>query len=147
MIGLPHETREDIFKTIELNKKAGPTSATLTFFHPYRGSALKNICIKEKLFDTSNMDKEENVYRSESRLNLPQISKKELLGLFKTFQLYFKLPPEYYSIIRIAEEDSKLGQDLMQKILIPEFNRITEKEMTWDFFKRRKSWRKYDKME
>jgi radical SAM superfamily enzyme YgiQ (UPF0313 family) len=96
MIGLPHETREDIFKTIELNRKAGPTSATLTFFHPYRGSSLKDLCLKEDLFDPLNDEKDENVYRSESRLNLPQISKNELTELFKTFQLYFKLPKEYY---------------------------------------------------
>ena len=144
MIGLPHETREDILKTIELNRKAEPTSATLTFFHPYRGSALKDLCIKENLFDFSNEEKEENVYRSESRLNLPQITKGELRGLFNTFQLYFKLPEDYYDLIRIAESGSALGLELMEKILKPKYEELTKDEMVWDFFKRRESWKKYE---
>jgi len=142
MIGLPHETREDIFKTIELNRMAGPNSATLTFFHPYRGSVLKSLCEKENLLDNITTG-EENVYRSESRLNLPQISKEELRGLFNTFQLYFKLPKEYWGLIEMAEKDTELGREILDKILKPKFESLTEDDMVWDFFKRRKAWHKY----
>ena len=141
MIGLPHETREDIFKTIELNRQAGPNSATLTFFHPYRGSALKKLCETEKLINFA--ETEENVYRSESRLNLPQISREELRGLFNTFQLYFKLPKEYWGLIQMAENDSEMGREILEKILKPKFDELTTDDMVWDFFKRKKSWHKY----
>lgn len=136
MIGLPHETRENIFDTIELNKKANPTSATLTFFHPYRGCALRNLCIKEKLYNPDKEDNYENVYRSESHLSLPQISKEELRGLFKTFQLYFKLPKEYYGLIEVAEGDSFAAKEVYSKILKPAFDSITKKESEWDFTKK-----------
>lgn len=140
MIGIPYETREDIFKTIELNRKAGPNSATLTFFHPYRGSSLQKLCIEENLLDTTKDT--EGIYRAESHLNLPQISKKELKGLFKTFQLYFKLPKEYYNIIKCAEEESELGENLMTKILKPKFDELTKDDMIWNFLERKESWKK-----
>lgn len=142
MIGMPHETREDIMKTIELNKKAGPNSATLTYFHPYRGSALLDLCLKERLFDPSREDEEENIYRTESRLNMPQISKEELRGLFNTFQLYFKLPEQYYDMIKIVESGSEEGQKLMKDVLKPKFDELTKNEMIWDFLERRESWNK-----
>jgi len=142
MVGLPHETREDIMSTIELNKKAGPTSATLTFFHPYRGTVLRDRCLSEGLFDSSEEQNAENVYRAESRLNLPQISKEELRGLFNTFQLYFKLPREYYAMIQLAESDTELGQRLLKEVLKPKFEELTKDEMEWDFLNRRESWKK-----
>jgi len=141
MIGLPHETRDDIMKTIELNRKAGPNSATLTFFHPYRGSTLRDLCVQENLFDVSEEKENENIYRAESHLNLPQISKKELKGLFNTFQLYFKLPKDCYDMIRLVEEDSEEGRRLMKEVLKPKFDEITKDEMVWDFLGRRESWK------
>ncbi len=134
MIGLPYETRRNIFETIELNRKANPASATLTFFHPYRGTELRGLCIQESLFDPAKDKEEENVYRVESHLKLPQISKEELKGLFQTFQLYFKLPKAFYPFIRIAEGNSVLAKkvmDLLKKI----FYKLTAKEMIWDFSK------------
>lgn len=139
MIGLPNETREDIMKTIELNRKAGPNSATLTFFHPYRGSTLRDFCLKQNLFDVEK--EEENVYRAESHLNL-QISKDELRGLFKTFQLYFKLPKQYHAMIRASESESEKSKELMGQVLKPLFNAITKNEMVWDFLQRKESWKK-----
>ena len=142
MIGLPHETREDIMKTIELNRRAAPTSATLTFFHPYRGTTLREVCLEENLFDTEKEKDTENVYRAESHLNLPQISKEELRGLFNTFQLYFKLPKEYYDKIKIAEKDTEEGRKVKDEILKPLFEELTKDEMDWDFLQRRESWKK-----
>lgn len=141
MIGLPHETREDIMKTIELNRRAGPNSATLTFFHPYRGSDLRDLCVQEKLFDASKEKENESIYRAESHLNLPQITREELRGLFNTFQLYFKLPKEYYDKIRVAEGDTEEGRRLMAEVLKPKYEEITKDEMVWDFLSRRESWK------
>jgi radical SAM superfamily enzyme YgiQ (UPF0313 family) len=132
MIGIPYENRKNIFETIELNRKAMPTTTTLTFFHPYRGSELRNMCIKERLFDPSKEKEYENVYRVESCLKLPQISSKSLLGLFKTFQLYVKLPKCFYGLIWIAEGDSFLA-NIIFGLLKQLYYRITDKESKWDF--------------
>lgn len=134
MIGLPYEEREDIFDTIELNRKAKPTTTTLTFFHPYRGTELRRVCITEKLFDPDNEEKYEGVYRAESCLSLPQISKETLRGIFKTFQLYFKLPKIFYGLIRIAEKDSFLSK-IVFSILKQVFYCVTRSEAKWDFKK------------
>jgi len=134
MIGLPSEDRSNIFETIELNRKAKPTSATLTFFHPYRGTELRDVCIRENLFDREREKQEENVYRVESHLRLPQISKNELRGLFQAFQLYFKLPKIFYSLIRITEGESRIAK-YVAGILKKIFYKFTAKEMVWDFSK------------
>ena len=134
MIGIPYENRRNIFETIELNRKAKPTTATLTFFHPYRGSELRNMCIKEKYFDSSKEKEYESVYRVESCLNLPHISKESLSGLFKTFQLYVKLPKILYSLIWIAEGDSFFAK-IVFVALKQYFYRIVDDESKWEFKK------------
>lgn len=134
MIGLPYEERSNIFKTIELNKKANPTSATLTFFHPYRGTELRDLCIREKFFDPSREKDYETIYRTESYLNFPQISNKALHGLFRTFQLYVKLPKIFYGLIRIAEGDTLLAK-IVFSMLKRIFYRVTDKESKWNFTK------------
>ena len=63
IIGLPDEDREDIMKTIMLNRELNPTSATVTFFHPYRGAPLRSLCV-ERGYIPPNQGKHEDVYRS-----------------------------------------------------------------------------------
>jgi len=137
IIGLPYETRENILETIELNRKANPTSATVTFFHPYRGSVLREQCIRENLFNpATEKTNKDTLYREEVNLDLPQISKNEVKGLFKTFQLYFKLPKEYYGLIKVAEGENEIAEEVYSKILKPKFDAITKKESEWDFTKK-----------
>jgi len=132
MIGLPHETREDIFATIDLNKKARPTTCTLTFFHPYRGSALRDLCIENKFYDASREKEYESAYREESCLTLSSISTSTLRGLFKTFQLYVKLPKFCYPLIRIAEGESYVSKGV-HYMLKQIFYLFTAKESAWNF--------------
>lgn len=136
MIGIPRETREDIFQTIELNRRARPTTTTLAFFHPYRGTELRELCIKEKLFSPAKEREYESVTRVQSLLELPQISAKTLNGLFRTFQLYFKLPKVFYALIRVAEGDSfqaKFVYNMLKAI----FYIFTYKDLEWDFSNKR----------
>lgn len=132
MIGLPYETRKEIFDTIDLNKRAKPTTCTITYFHPYRGSELRDLCIKERFYDASKEREYESVYREESCLSLPQISSDTLRGLLKTFLMYVKLPKFFYPMIRIAEGESYIskGVYLLLKRL---FYLVTTKESKWDF--------------
>lgn len=135
MIGMPYETRQDIFQTIELNRQAKPTSATLAFFHPYRGTELRQLCIRERLFDPRMEKKYESVTRVQSFLKLPQISSKNLDGLFKTFQLYIKLPMVLYPLIRIAEGRTLIAKFTFRVLKIL-FYAFTNKEMEWEFTKK-----------
>ncbi len=136
IIGLPFETREDIFQTIELNRKMKPSSATVTFFHPYRGAPLRELCITEGYINKNDGNHEDG-YRSESQLNLPQISKAELRGLMESYQLYMRLPKERWELIREQEDlTTAKAQQIREKIIIPEFREAEKKLPTWDFTKK-----------
>jgi anaerobic magnesium-protoporphyrin IX monomethyl ester cyclase len=140
IIGLPDEEREDILETIALNRKIKPTSATVTFFHPYRGAPLRELCVERGYID-SEQGKHEDVYRSDSQLNMPQITKGELKGLMSSFQLYMKLPAAYNKLIEAQENlDTFEAQMIREKILLPEFKKIQDREHQWDFTKEKEWW-------
>lgn len=49
MLGTPHETKEDVTKTIELAKKMRPHFTSVAFFTPCPGSTLYNYCKENNL--------------------------------------------------------------------------------------------------
>ena len=117
MIGLPEETRENIFETIEINRKAQPDSATVSIFYPYKGTRLREISIEKGYL---RGDEEGKGLRIGSILNMPQLPKDEIKRLQKTFQLYYKLPKVMYPIINLSEKNTKLGgqiYSLLAKVL------------------------------
>ncbi len=135
MIGLPHEKRSDIFETIELNRRSRPSSATLSFFHPYRGTKLRELCINENLFTLSKEKEYEDVSRTISCLDLPQISKETLEGLFRTFQMYIKLPKILHGLIRMAEKKAVFGNFIYNTLKMI-FYIVSYKELEWNFTKK-----------
>jgi len=139
IIGLPEETRENIMETIELNRKLNPDSATVTIFHPYRGCSLREKCIKMGYIDNKD-NKYEEVYRSESLLNMPQLSKEEIINLLNSFQLYLKLPKDMYETIKKQENDTPESLDIRNNIVLPIFNKIRQQESKWDFNKKENWW-------
>jgi len=141
IIGLPDEDREDIMKTIEVNRKINPTSATVTFFHPYRGAPLRELCVERGIIP-EDQGKHEDVYRSDSQLVMPQITQKELKDLMRSFQLYMKLPKKYHKLIEIQEDGSTFEAKMIrEKILLPEFKKIQDAESQWDFRKKSEWWK------
>ena len=140
IIGLPDEEREDIFDTIKLNRKIKPTSATVTFFHPYRGAPLRKLCV-EKGYINTDQGKHEDVYRSDSQLDMPQITKQELKNLMQSFQLYMKLPEEYHKLIEMQEDQSSFeARAIREQILLPLYNKIQDEHSQWDFRKKEEWW-------
>lgn len=114
MIGLPHETREDIFKTIELNRLCKPDSSSIAFLEPYPNTEIFNDCVRSGYVDPD--------YVATFDFFNPHISEKlishdELRGLLKTFMLYVKAPKIFRPLIRLCEQ----GNDLLYKILIKIF--------------------------
>lgn len=115
MIGLPYETREDIFKSIELARRIKSTIAVVNIFQPMPGQKLREICIKEGF-----MKGNEKMcrYSAGSVLNMPQITAEEIKNLSRVFPLYVKLPKEYYSQIEKCEKDyygnKKLHEELVR---------------------------------
>jgi anaerobic magnesium-protoporphyrin IX monomethyl ester cyclase len=109
MLGMPFESRRTVFETIELNRSCKPTTQTINIFYPYEGTLLRKVCIDLGIIDK---DPEMVDFQSESILEMPQISKEELIGLRRTFVLYCKLPKVFYPLIYFAEKSGNLRNHL-----------------------------------
>jgi radical SAM superfamily enzyme YgiQ (UPF0313 family) len=121
MIGLPDETREDIFETIKLNKqvshilKKNNSAFNIFTFIPFSGTKLRDICI-EKGYISGN-EKIPLSYFVESMLTMPSLSKKEIYALERTSVLYILLPESYYPEIKIAEQHDEEGEQMYNKLI------------------------------
>jgi len=113
LIGLPDETREDIFDTINLNRAIGADSTSVFIFTPYKGSRLRQYCI-EKGYIAPDACSAGNV--KSSILNMPSISGEEIRGIFRTFPLYVKFPKEDYELIKRAEKFDEEGNRIFKEL-------------------------------
>jgi anaerobic magnesium-protoporphyrin IX monomethyl ester cyclase len=108
VIGFPWETREDIFKTIELNRICNADSIYPQIFYPIEGCDLKKRCIEKGMYNIEN----ESVYSqindvgNVSILENLSIGREEIHGLLRTFYLYVKMPKALYPMIRLLEADN-----------------------------------------
>ncbi len=107
IIGFPTETREMIFDTIKLDRRVDPDGVMVSFFSPYKGATLRDIC------QDMGYLKDEDIamdYRLGPTMDMPQMSARELAGLHRTFPLYVKFPETEWSDIRLAEQDTPEGE-------------------------------------
>lgn len=85
MVGFPFETKEQIWKTIKLNKVVRPDSIQVSIFTPFKGTDLYNFCQRENLLLT---DKLESSYYFGNYFKNPYLSSKELNKIYKKFTFY-----------------------------------------------------------
>ena len=120
MMGLPFENRELIFDTINFCKELYRNHNNLQFniymFNPYRSCALYETCVKEGLLRKEWGDYIGNVFDGNSPLLFTEKYKKELSELYRTFNLYVKLPDEYLPQIKIAGKDDDEGRQMFAEL-------------------------------
>jgi len=108
MIGMPFETREMIFDTISFLRRLKITNPVVNIFNPYRGTYLHDVCVKKGYLPKGYLAGD---YRGECVLNMPQLSKEEILGLQRTFPMYVNFPKKMWPSIELAESsDEKFEQ-------------------------------------
>jgi radical SAM superfamily enzyme YgiQ (UPF0313 family) len=114
MIGLPTETREEIFETISLCKRINSKINSVNIFQPFPKLPLTNFCI-----DQGYMEKDVIIpdFTETSILTMPSISKEEISNLLKTFILYTKLPQELWGQIEVCEKDFNNNKSLFNKLI------------------------------
>lgn len=120
MIGLPAETRKNIFETIEVNQKAKVDVADVSFLFPFSGTRINEIC--KELGFLKKDPRVEIYHRAEPVMDMPQLSKSEQKSLMNTFHLYLHAPHWFYPFIHPAEKDSPLGKRylrFLRKIFYP----------------------------
>ncbi|MGD0278924.1 MAG: radical SAM protein [Smithella sp.] len=83
MIGIPGETKKDIFDTIRLNRQIGTDFADVSIFYPFPGTQAHAYCLDHKFLDAENCEFE-NAY-SRSYLNLDPAFKRHIFLWHKLF--------------------------------------------------------------
>ena len=131
MLGFPDETRQSIFDTIELNRRLGSDSVNAYIFTPYRGTAMYGDAAARGYLDP---DAETNSIITGSILNMPTISKEQILGLVRTFSLYVKFAKEEWPEIEAAEKFTPEGDEKFAELS----KRYYERFFDHDFKRTRK---------
>lgn len=109
LIGLPFETRELVFDTIEIIRKVQNYDAlTINIFTPYRGTELRELVIQKGWLDKSIFP---NGISGLSLLCMPPsyLQRDEIDGLFKTFSFYAYFGKERWDEIKKAESSDEEG--------------------------------------
>ncbi|MDD2914600.1 MAG: radical SAM protein [Gallionella sp.] len=114
IIGLPFQTRKDIFDTIELNRLCNVDSVSMSIFMPYEGTPLREVCIENGLLDPNI---EITGDGTTPIITNPHLADEELLGLYNTFAIYVKAPKSVYPQIALAEGHSPESLQLRKKLM------------------------------
>lgn len=110
MLGMPHETRKQVFETIELNRIAKAQNSSIMILQPWDGTKIRKMAVKEGF-----MKENEGTYLyTDSCLKMPQLPPQEIRGLAKTFSLYRKVPKFLYPVVRLCEKEGKLRDRLFK---------------------------------
>jgi len=112
IIGFPTETRETIFETIELNREIDVQGVMVSFFSPYRGCTLRETCEQEGYIGRDDIAED---YRLGPSMDMPQLRRKELIALHRTFPLYVKFPKSEWDSIRVCEDDTPEANSIYQE--------------------------------
>jgi len=124
LIGIPEEGRKEIFNTIEVNKKANPGLMSAALVYPFGGTPLRDYCLKKGYILENDPIVD---YNSDTIIKNPKLSKKELLGLHKTFVTYTLAPKWLFPLVRLCERDNALSKWLL-KMFIKIFREILFKQ-------------------
>lgn len=114
IIGLPFQTRQDIFDTIALNKACNVDSVSMSIFMPYEGTPLRKVCIDHGLIEP---DLDVSGDGTVPIIKNPNLSDDELLGLYNTFAIYVQAPESVYPQIALAEGNSPEALALRRKLI------------------------------
>jgi anaerobic magnesium-protoporphyrin IX monomethyl ester cyclase len=112
MIGLPNESRKNVFETIRLNKELDVKAVNVYIIYPYPGTDI-NKKFKIKLRDRNGFIVPVS---KASSFNFSKMSPSEVEGLLKTFPLYLKMPEKMWPKIKTAEGNTKKANDLRSRL-------------------------------
>lgn len=109
IIGMPEENRELVFDTVNFNRQL-PKEIECSgafIFAPYHGASLRDLAIQRGYLDPKSIVSLNSL--EGSMLDMPNLSRDEILGLARTFNFYVKMPEEAYPEIRVAERLDDVG--------------------------------------
>lgn len=113
IIGFPSETRAMVFDTIELNRRIDTQGVMVSFFSPYKGCALRETCEAEGYLGEEDVAED---YRIGPSMDMPQLGRRELTALHRTFPLYVKFPKSDWPLIEACEEEGPQADALYSEL-------------------------------
>ena len=138
IIGMPGETRERIFDTIEFVRGLdGYDTLTVSIFTPYHETVLRDVAVKNGWLPSDFITKHTT---SSSALDMPApyVSSKDIDGLMRVMPLYIYFPKDNWDEIKIAENATPEGDRILEyysEIYRTEFlktNQFDEKHISVD---------------
>jgi radical SAM superfamily enzyme YgiQ (UPF0313 family) len=112
MLGFPDETRELVFDTIRLNRAITADSINCFIFTPYHGTHLREVAVAKGYLEKDTLTRTV----IDTTLTMPALSRREILGLLRTFPLYIKLDEEDFPEIACAEHDTQEGNAAFERL-------------------------------
>ena len=91
MIGLPHETLDGMYKTVELNAKVRPDYAWCSLYQPYPNTQLGDYCKTNNLF-SGQLDTIKELFSEDTVLDMPEDMKNKIIRLQRLFSLAVEFP-------------------------------------------------------
>jgi len=110
-------------KTIELNRTIQADSSSLAIYIPFPGSELRNLCVEQGLFKEGQKIRGDGTIPN---IKSATLTDDEIIGLFKTFTLYLKVPKELFPVVKLTEENSEFSERL-RKIMMELYPNIKQK--------------------
>jgi len=106
MIGLPGETRENVYETIRLNKQLHIPDANVLILYPFPGT---------KIYNDSNISLKINIPDMDQayRFSMSRMSKNELLYFLRTFNLFLVLPEKDWDDIEKSRHSLKAYEEIV----------------------------------
>lgn len=78
IVGWPYETKEEMMETLEMNKKIGADAGVCTYFYPFRGTVLYNLCKKEGFLKDENF---RSNYNTGPNIRLTKVSEEDCIQM------------------------------------------------------------------
>lgn len=113
IIGVPWQNREGVFETIELNRIIQPDRTNVSIYIPFKGTQLTERLMKEGYISDNTILGDE----TQCTVNMPcDMDREEILGLYRTFNLYCKVPKELFPLVETCEKDNETSGPTLKNL-------------------------------
>lgn len=113
MVGLPWQSRKDVFDTIELNRMVKPNKINVSIFIPFKGTKLRERLVEEGYVDSQTILGDE----TQVTVNVPGgLTPEEIMGLYKTFQLYCRVPKKLFPLLKECEKNNEKSRFVLKHL-------------------------------
>jgi len=109
ILGIPGMDREHVFKTIELNRMAKPHSSLVSVLIPFKDAEITKKLIRDGIIREEDINIGTGLFPT---IDIKEMTREEIDGLFNTFNLYVKMPKLLFPFIRLLEKNSYITRSV-----------------------------------